>query len=199
MSDRIVHIIGNGDSHNFYKPSKGFKLTCNLPPREIANVFATCIVDFKMCKAIDDGEVNLDSFEWVMGARPKKYMEMKPDFYMRNAPRIKEFYTVLPKYASNYTDFNCGHMATHYAANKLQADEIHLYGFDSMFDFNLISTTDFVLPSDRDAMNTQRLAENWRPITEGIFREFKQIQFVVYHQHDQAKINIPENVDVVTP
>ena len=58
---------------------------------------------------------------------------------------------------------------------------------------------DFVLPSDRDAMNTQRLAENWRPITEGIFREFKQIQFVVYHQHDQAKINLPENVDVVTP
>ena len=141
MSDRIVHIIGNGDSHNFYKPSKGFKLTCNLPPREIANVFATCIVDFKMCKALDDGEVNLDSFEWVMGARPKKYMEMKPDFYMRNAPRIKEFYTVLPKYASNYTDFNCGHMATHYAANKLQADEIRLYGFDSMFDFNLISST----------------------------------------------------------
>tara|TARA_S200000501_G_C20865950_1_gene761947 strand:+ start:2982 stop:3581 length:600 start_codon:yes stop_codon:yes gene_type:complete len=199
MSDRIVHIIGNGDSHNFYKPSKGFKLTCNLPPREIHNVFATCIVDFKMCKAIDDGEVNLESFEWVMGARPKKYMEMKPDFYMKNAPRIKEFYTTLPKYAPNYTDFNCGHMATHYAANKLQADEIHLYGFDSMFDFNLISTTDFVLPSDRDAMNTQRLAENWRPISEGIFKEFKQTQFVVYHTHNQAKINLPENVDVVTP
>ena len=66
-----VHIIGNGDSHNFYEPAKGIKITCNLPPREIANVYATAIVDFKMCKAIMEGSVNLDAYEWVCGARPK--------------------------------------------------------------------------------------------------------------------------------
>ena len=199
MSDRVVHIIGNGDSHRFCKPSKGFKLTCNLPPREIENVFATCIVDFKMCRAIDEGSVDLSGFQWVCGARPKKYTEMNAGFYMKYAPNIKEFYLELPKYAANYTDFNCGHMATHYAASKLQADEIHLYGFDSIFDFNLISTTDFVLPSDRDAFNTQRLATNWRPISEGIFKEFKHVQFCVHHTHTQAKITLPDNVEVITP
>ena len=69
-------------------------------------------------------------------------------------------------------------------------------GFDSMFDFNLISTTDFVLNSNRDHFNTHRLAENWRPITEGLFKEFPNTQFVVYHQHDKAKINLPKNVEV---
>jgi hypothetical protein len=121
---------------------------------------------------------------------------MKPDFYMRFARHIKEFYTVLPRYAANYTDFNCGHMCTHYVANKLNCDEIHMYGFDSIFDFNLVSTTDFVLNSNRDHFNTYRLAENWRPITEGMFKEFPNTQFIVYHSHEKAKINLPENVEV---
>tara|TARA_B110000285_G_C15057398_1_gene580380 strand:+ start:587 stop:1186 length:600 start_codon:yes stop_codon:yes gene_type:complete len=195
----VAHIIGNGDSHVFYKPAKGLKITCNLPPREIENVYFTTVVDFKMCKAIDEGSVNLDSFQWVMGARPKKWMEMKPDFYVKHAPKIKEFYLTLPPYCSNYTDFNCGHLATHYACNKLMADEVHLYGFDSMFDFNLISTTDFVLPSNRNAENTQRLAFNWRPITEGIFKEFKNTQFFVYHHHNASKFTLPENVEIIVP
>ena len=123
---------------------------------------------------------------------------MKPDFYMKCSRHIKEFYTVLPKYARNYTDFNCGHMCTHYVANRLNCDEIHMYGFDSMFDFNLVSTTDLVLMSNRDHSNTHRLAENWRPITEGIFKEFPNTQFVVYHKHDRAKIDLPKNVEVRT-
>ena len=87
-------------------------------------------------------------------------------------------------------------MATHYLANKLNCDEIHMYGFDSIFDFNLVSTTDLVLMSNRDHSNTHRLAENWRPITEGIFHEFPNIQFVVHHTHDKAKITLPKNVEV---
>ena len=73
-----------------------------------------------------------------------------------------------------------------------------MYGFDSIFDFNLVSTTDLVLNSPRDASNTHRLAENWRPIWEGLFREFPDTQFVVYHNHGHSKINLPQNVDVRT-
>jgi len=194
---KVAHIIGNGDSHRFYKPAKGIIMTCNLPPiTDLKNVYATAIVDFKMCRAMHEGSVDLRAYDWVMGARPKKYTEMKPDFYMRFARHIKEFYTVLPRYAANYTDFNCGHMCTHYVANKLNCNEIHMYGFDSIFDFNLVSTTDFVLNSNRDHFNTHRLAENWRPITEGMFKEFPNTQFIVYHSHEKAKINLPENVEV---
>ena len=195
---KVAHIVGNGDSFRLYKPAKGFKLTCNLPPMEVANVFATAIVDFKMCKALHEGSVNLNMYDWICGARPKRYTELEPNFYLKFAPRIKCFYLVLPKYAANYTDFNCGHMCTHYTANALQCDEIHMYGFDSIFDFNLVSTTDLVLNSPRDANNTHRLAENWRPIWEGLFREFPQKQFVVYHNHAVPKISLPDNVEVKT-
>ena len=194
---KVAHIIGNGDSHRFYKPAKGLKLTCNLPPMAVDNVYATAIVDFKMCRALTEGSVNLNAYEWVMGARPKKFTEMNPQFHMRFARNIKDFYLDLPRYANNYTDFNCGHMCTHYTANRLNCDEIHMYGFDSIFDFNLVSTTDFVLNSERDAFNTHRLAQNWRPIWEGLFREFPKTQFVVYHMHGKPKISLTDNVEVI--
>ena len=123
-------------------------------------------------------------------------MEAQPGFYMKYAKNVKEFYTELPKYAANYTDLNCGHMAVHYAANKLKADEIHMYGFDSMFDLNLRSITDLYLHSDRSEINTFRLANNWRPIWEKMFEEFYSTKFVIYHKHSAIKIKIPDNVTV---
>ena len=172
------------------------KITCNLPPFEIDNVYTTTIVDFKMCKAIDEGSVTIPG-DWVLGARPKKYCEMFPRFRMKFAGQMKQFYTHLPKYAPDFTAFNCGHMATHYTAKKLGADEIHMYGFDTIFAFDITSTSDLVLKSDRQTGNTQRLTNNWRPIWEGIFKEFKDTQFVLYYYKEvDPLITLSENVEV---
>jgi hypothetical protein len=177
---RVVHVIGNGDQAQLYKPAKGIKLVCNLPPFEVENVYASCIVDFKMCRALNEGSVNLDAFNWVCGFRPHKYCtEINQKFYMKHMQRIRMFYRTLPEYAGNYTNFNCGHFATHYAANQLEGDEIHMYGFDSLFDLNMRSYTDLVLNSDRGDTNNFRLIENWRPIWEGIFKEFPKKKFVL--------------------
>ena len=46
-------------------------MICNVPPFEVHNVYGCGIVDFKMCKALTKGEVNLDAYQWVMGNRPK--------------------------------------------------------------------------------------------------------------------------------
>ena len=194
---KVAHIIGNGDMAAMYKPAKGIKVTCNLPPFAVQNVFSTFMVDFKMMKAIDEGSVVVPG-EWILGARPKKWMEMRPDFYMKYAPQIKGFYLELPKYVANYTDFNCGHMATHYVANKMKATEIHMYGFDSMFEFNMRSTTDLFLHSDRSNMNNNRLINNWRPIWTKMFEEFSDTQFVLYHKHGNLKFPVPKNVEVRT-
>lgn len=193
---KVAHIIGNGRSCATYEPAKGLKITCNLPPFEIRNVYTTTIVDFKMCKSMDEGSVTIPG-DWVMGARPKKYCEMFPRFRMKFAHQMKEFYTHLPKYAKDYTAFNCGHMATHYTANKLGVDEIHMYGFDTIFAFDITSTSDLILKSDRQTGNTQRLTNNWRPIWEGIFREFENTQFVLYYHKDvEPLISLPKNVEV---
>lgn len=192
---RVAHVIGNGDSASFYKQSKGIKVTCNLPPFTVDGVYTTCMVDFKMMAAIHEGSVTVPG-EWTLGFRPKKWMELKPDFYMKYAKQVKDFYTVLPPYVKNYTDFNCGHMATHMAANKLKATEIHMYGFDSILDMNLRSATDFYLNSDREAHNNVRLANNWRPVWQNMFKEFPDTKFVIHHKHNSVKFPIPENVEI---
>ena len=196
---RTVHIIGNGDHAGYFwnEPRHGMKLTCNVPPFTPPQVYATIMVDFKMMKAINEGSVTVGG-EWIIGMRPKIYMGNNPTFHLKYSHHIKEFYTVLPKYVSNYTDFNCGHMAVHYAANKVKAEEIHLYGFDSMFDFNLRSCSDFYLGSDRGNMNTNRLANNWRPVWQNMFKEFPDTTFVLHHIHDAIKFQVPDNVEVIT-
>jgi hypothetical protein len=194
---KVAHIIGNGDNAVMYKPSKGFKITCNLPPFTINNVYTTCIVDFKMMNAINEGSVVVPG-DWTLGARPKKWCELNPSFHMKYASQIKGFYTTLPKYAGNFTNFNCGHMATHYTANKLKCDEIHMYGFDSIFDMNLRSSSDLFLTSDRQANNNVRLTGNWRPIWSDMFKQFSNTQFILYHKHSDIKIKLPTNVEVRT-
>jgi hypothetical protein len=192
---RVVQIIGNGPQASLYQkePRNGLKMTCNLPPFEVPDVYATAIVDFKMMNAITKGEIDVPG-EWVVGFRPKLWMQKHPKFYMERSHQIKEFYLNLPKYAANYTDFNCGHMCTHFSCNKFKPDEVNLYGFDSLFDMDLRSCTDFYLESPRDPGSNVRLNGNWRPIWQGIFKEFKDTKFVLHHNHDNIKFKVPDNV-----
>ena len=192
---KVVHVIGNGDHAHLYrsKQRKGLKLTCNLPPFTVPDVYSTTIVDFKMMRAITKEEIAVPG-NWIIGMRPKLWMEKNPGFYIKVANQVKDIYTVLPEYCPNYTDLSCGHFAAHYAANKFKPDIIHLYGFDSVFDFNLRSCSDFFMHSDRENMNTNRLANNWRPVWTGIFKEFPKTEFVFHHVHDSYKMPITENV-----
>ena len=125
---------------------------------------------------------------------------------MKIAGRIKEFYTKKPSYCPNYTDFNCGHMAVYYACHRLKAERVHMWGFDSIMDFNLRSYTDLVMNSDRGDMNNHRLAENWRPLWQNIFKDFSEegkysdgktrTQFVIHHKHNAIKFPVTNNVSV---
>ena len=208
---RVINILGNGDNHDLYqrKPRPGLHLTCNVAPFAVPNHHATCIVDFKFMKALTEGSVDVKG-DWILGFRPKVWMDKHPSFYMQRAHQVKEFYTALPNYAirpgdgpgQGYTNFSCGHFALHYAANRLRADEINIFGFDSIFDFNLRSTSDFILNSDRENMNTNRLSNNWRPIFAGIFNEFPSTKFILHHRHDNYKIypskdHVPDNVTTI--
>lgn len=198
-----VNVLGNGDNAGlFQRGTKGKLLICNMPPFEIpsSEVYGTCMVDFKMMKALQEGRIQLDMYDWILGSRPKLWMEQSGTFYMKYSQRIKGFYTHIPKYAGDpkyaATNFNCGHMAVHYACAKMRATEVHIYGFDSIFDMNLDSFTDLLLESDRSTNNTVRLAGNWRPIWTEMFKEFKEVKFHLYHNHNNIKIPISKNVKV---
>jgi len=73
-----------------------------------------------------------------------------------------------------------------------------MYGFDSIFDFNLRSCTDMYLNSDRSLSNNNRLANNWRPVWGNLFKEFPNTEFIVHHEHSDIKIDLPKNVTVTT-
>lgn len=192
-----AHLIGNGRSAAMFDhKSTGMRITCNLPPFAVDKVYSTVIVDFKMMYAMREGSVQVPG-NWILGYRPKVFCDSFPDFYMKHAHQIKDFYTVLPPYVPNYTDLSCGHMACHYIANVHRPDVIHMYGFDSIFDFDLTSCSDFYLESNRDNTNTLRLTNNWRTIWPPMFEEFPHINFKLYGKHENAKIRIPSNVDIV--
>jgi hypothetical protein len=204
---RRVNILGNGDSWSLFEQgTPGDLLVCNMPPIRLKprEVFASCMVDFKMMVALEKGEVKLDQYDWVLGTRPRRWMEKSPTFYLKYSQNIKGFHTHVPPYAQlpghkleeAATNYSCGHMAVDYACRSMRAKEVHLYGFDSMFDMNLASYTDKFLKSDRSALNVHRMASNWRPIWSKFFREFSDIKFVIHHVHSDIKFNLPENVTI---
>ncbi len=197
---KVFHILGNGDKAFYYQNEKrvGTKLLCNMPPFEMdrKEVYGTCMVDFKMMMALAEGSIQLDQYDWILGTRPRIWMYEQSGFYLKYARCVKEFYTEVPAYAGNPTNFNCGHMAVHYAAKRHGADEINLYGFDSVLDFNMRSMSDLVLSSDRSNQNNFRLLNNWRPIWRDIIREFPKTHFVFHHNHENFKIPKFDNMSV---
>lgn len=204
-----VNVLGNGDhAYMFKRGTPGKLLICNMPPFEIPNseVHATCMVDFKMMKALAEGHVRLDMYDWVLGARPRKWMEMQPSFYLKYSQRIKAFHQHIPEYAKlpgqnpsqAATNYSCGHMAVDYACRAMKAEECHIYAFDSIFDMTLRSSTDLILPSDRSHGNTYRLSNNWRPIFTRMFEEFSDTRFYLHHSHKNIKIETPSNVSIIT-
>tara|TARA_R110000868_G_scaffold30953_3_gene113872 strand:+ start:16243 stop:17007 length:765 start_codon:yes stop_codon:yes gene_type:complete len=198
---KVWHILGNGDKASYYNeaPREGKLLLCNMPPFEVPRkkVYATTMVDFKMMMALTEGSIALDQYDWILGTRPRIWMYEQSNFYMKYAHCVKDFYTHVPEYAGNPTNFNCGHMAVHYAAAKQGADEIHMYGFDTIFDFNMRSVTDLVLSSDRGTSNNYRLLNTWRPVWRDIFREFPKTKFVLHHNHAKLKIPLLANMEVI--
>ena len=207
-----VNLIGNGDNAGLFKRREdgtfptGTNVVCNMPPIDMLSmeVYASVMVDFKMMIALDEGKIDLGKYDWILGNRPRRWMEQKPSFYLKYAQNVKGFHTYVPKYAQlpghkleeAATNYSCGHVAADYVCRIMKATEVHMYGFDSMFDMNLASYTDNFLVSDRSALNVHRMASNWRPIWTKFFTEFKDTKFVIHHSHADIKMILPENVTV---
>lgn len=203
---KVWHVLGNGDKASYFQNEEreGNILLCNMPPFEVdpKKVYATVMVDFKMMHALTEGSINIDQYMWVLGNRPRIWMYERASFYLKYASNIKEFYLNVPSYcgapgsAQAATNFNCGHMAVHYACNKHKADVVNLYGFDTLFDFNMRSITDLYLSSDRTDTNNYRLLNIWRPVWTGIIKEFPNTEFIFHHNHDAIKIPKLDNMTI---
>ena len=62
-----IKILGNGDRADLFnkvkREPKEKLLICNMPPFEVTDVYASVLVDFKMMKALTEGQLNLDAYK----------------------------------------------------------------------------------------------------------------------------------------
>ena len=92
---------------------------------------------FKMMIALDEGKLDLGKYDWILGNRPRRWMEQKPSFYLKYAQNVRGFHTYVPKYAQlpghkleeAATNYSCGHVAADYVCRIMKATEVHMYGF----------------------------------------------------------------------
>ena len=86
---KVAHVIGNGDQSVLYErePRKGIKIVCNQTPFDIPDKYVTAMVDFKFMNALKEGTVKVDG-QWILGYRPKVWMEKNQTFYMKHAIQI---------------------------------------------------------------------------------------------------------------
>jgi len=201
-----VEVLGNGPSQSlFFREGSAKDLAtpvvcCNLPYQlpDIGRIWATILGDFKMMRAINEGSLDMNHSMWVLGFRPKLYCDQNPNFYMKNAQRIREFYTRIPPYAENPTEWSAGHLAVHYTCVRLAPKELHLWGFDSMFSHDLSSSSDVIMESNREAQNRYRMNSRWRPLWQGIFDEMTNIQFKIHANPGLTlQYEVPDNVQLV--
>ena len=53
-------------------------------------------------RPLHKGDIDVPG-EWILGVRPKAYMEKNPQFFMQRSHQIKMFYDRLPSYAAIQT------------------------------------------------------------------------------------------------
>ena len=144
---RVVQLVGNGDNASlfFKEPRPGMKLTCNLPPFNVAGVYATVIVDFKFMKAIQDGSLQCPG-DWILGMRPKIHMDRNPTFYVKHSHQVKEFYTELSYITREFVEYTTYVRALEMTTEEIiQNKELFLFDTDKYNDWiALLSKADMV-------------------------------------------------------
>lgn len=194
-----VNVIGNGPSamHYWDNEDQSQVVSCNLPWNPISpeKHWGTVLGDFKVMKKLEEGSLDFNHMKWICGTRPKSFCDNNPSFYMKHAQNIREFYTHVPPYAPNPTAWSAGHLAVHYTCVRLHPSDLHMWGFDSMFSYDLSSSSDLILESDRREVNRFRMNSLWRPIWNNLFDEMSNVNFVIHAKKGvDFQFEVPDNV-----
>ena len=202
---RVVHVIGNGPSSFLYNEDvrKGLKLSCNSAPFHVEGLWASCVVDMKYTNNIKAGLVTPQADQWILGHRPKKLLENPKYVHFRHRVSnfIKEYYLDLPEYAgkgeAGYKNLSCGHFAVHYACNRLSADVVHMYGFDSLFEYTANSCTDMNMQETRNPVVDKEIVPVWRRLWNDMFNDFSETKFNLHYKNNKLKIDNRENLNII--
>lgn len=155
----ISQLIGNGSSNTLYKPLNAFTVACNIP--NVKHYDAVSMIDDKIPQLMDKENIKITVPVWCSDnvVRCSQRLGIKLD--------IRTIYQRVHKQNSG-----------HYAARELAKthDELHLWGFDSLWSDDLTSRMDQKIPRNgRPALN-----RHWHPLWQAIFDEHSHCKFIIH-------------------
>ena len=156
-----AHILGNGPSINIYQPTDGFIIGCNIQQHPVDVSVVLDVRPFHLYMAnrqIFQGKPLITS-RYAMNGMRHKNLEQELDIIYK-VPYVDEF-------------ISAGHVAAQWAIDN-NYDEIHLWGFDSIWADTQETKTDALIMRDRqqhDLFIYWRI--EWQP--------FKQYNIIVHN------------------
>lgn len=150
----LAHILGNGPSISLYEPADGYVIGCNFHTHPV------------------DVSVVVDKRPFLIYKGNRSLLQGKPIitslYAMPTIEEIKikhelEILHVVP-YMDKYD--SAGHIATQWAITQ-GYDEIHLWGFDSIWADTQETKTDEIVKRDRQQFDLYiHWREKWKPFRE---------------------------------
>ena len=178
MSIYKIHILGNGPSLLNFDKSTGIRVGCNFAQPDL-NPDWTMIADIKPVKKLYEGYQLVCPA--VLSERANDYIHKKTIKLSEDRIQIRRVVPFI-KYEDIHEKWgmNSAQHAVHYALEENQADEVHLWGCDSLWSTNIESSTDALVHKDLVFMNSQNIYFTWRDYWNRIFEDNPKTIFVVH-------------------
>lgn len=171
MVKKSIDIIGNGASNSLYQPTSDYVIACNIPQHSIKY----------NCLSIIDTRPLTYMRETGWRARVPIYCTQQVKEQARKLNIEGDWFDVYER----KNRWNSGHHAVDYHASMAQ--EMHLYGFDSLFSNDLTSQCDTIIPRyARPPLN-----KYWHPIWDIILTNVSCKIFVHIPEGNQLAISHP--------
>ena len=163
-----AHILGNGPSIKLYEPCNGFVIGCNIQQHPVNVSVVLDVRPFHLYMAnrqLFQGKPLITS-QYAMNGMRHKNLEQELDIIYK-VPYVDEF-------------ISAGHVAAQWAIDN-NYDEIHLWGFDSIWADTQETKTDALIMRDRqqhDLFIYWRI--EWQP--------FKQYNIIVHNTTEGTQL-----------
>jgi hypothetical protein len=172
-----IHLIGNGDSNRLFNVRNEYRIVCNIPSHGY-EYNAVSIIDPIVINHMRSDGIQFD----VPVLCTKKILEES-----QRQGRTGHWFDVYgaPDPGRRWSS---GHYAVHYHAPM--ADELHLWGCDSMWNGGYLSQMDARIPRP----TRPNLNLHWIPRWQEIFSENTHCEFVIHAPKNSTIPDFGSNV-----
>lgn len=188
-----IHILGNGPSLRLFDrdsyPNSDVFVGCNFSDTELRPDF-TVLIDVRAMKQFTRGDNGYDlKIPAVLSSRAYNYLDKDAGWNKVASGKI-EIKDVMPlerdRRIAKRLSMNSGQHATVYSIRKyVDQKEIHLWGIDSFWSYDLESMTDAIVrPNQKTNRVKPTVTRQWNGYWHKIFTDYSSHDFVIHKPID---------------